>query len=83
MTISNRMDVDTWTLLSILWAIHDGRSKCHLDFDVGRATGYLNCLSNHDLITFDQRERLNDLVLNAQHHAIGIIIDLETQGWFE
>lgn len=83
MSLSRRMDVDTWTLLSMLWSIHDGRSKCHLDFDVGRVTGYLNCLSNHDLITFDQRERLNDLVLNAQHHAIGIIIDLETQGWFE
>lgn len=58
MSLYARMDVDTWTLLSMLWAIRDGRSKCFLDFDVGRATGYLNCLSNHDLISFDQRQRL-------------------------
>ncbi len=83
MSLYARMDVDTWTLLSMLWAIRDGRSKCFLDFDVGRLTGYLNCLSNHDLISFDQRQRLNDLVLNAQQHACCVIADLETQGWAE
>lgn len=83
MTISRRMDVDTWTLLAMLWSIREGRSGNDLMFDVGRVTGYLNCLSNHDLITFDQRIRLNDLVLNAQHYATCVITDLQAQGWSE
>lgn len=71
MSLYSRMDCDTWTLLSMLWAIREGRTGNDLIFDVGRVTGYLNCLSNHELITFDQRERLNFLVLNAQAYAQG------------
>lgn len=72
---------DIRTVLSILWAVREGRCRTDVSFDTGRAVGYFACLSIHNVISYEQRERLDLLLDNAQQHAMACVYDLEAQGW--
>ena len=75
------LSTDTWMVLSILWAVRNGRSRSDLLIDRGRALGYFAALSAHNHITYEQRERLDSLLVSAAHYAGNVVYDLECQGW--
>ncbi|MCY1249608.1 hypothetical protein D9M72_631570 [compost metagenome] len=72
---------DIRSVLLILWAVRNGRCRPDVSFDAGRACGYFACLSLHGFISYEERERLDLLLDNAQVHAMAVVFDLEAQGW--